>query len=257
MAGINAALKLKEEEPLVLKRNEAYIGVMIDDLVTRGVREPYRIFTSRGEYRLLLRQDNADLRLTEKSRFIGLIDEERYKLHLEKKVFIESELARLEKLKHNPGSEIENFLDQYNSASPRQPVTALELLKRPEISYPAYLKWENKDLPELPPGTTKELENQIKYAGYIAKQGLMVEKTARMHDKKIPEDFDYQKAKNLSSEARQKLEQVRPSTIGQASRMEGVTPADLSILLLYLERPEVLDRMRKNSTENDSTDTPG
>ncbi len=252
IAGINAALYLKDMDPMVLKRSEAYIGVMIDDLVTRGVREPYRIFTSRGEYRLLLRQDNADLRLTEKSRSIGLIDEERYKLHLEKKVFIESELERLGKTRYNPGSEIETFLAEYNSSPPRQPVTALELIRRPEISYPSYLKWENKLLPDLPPGTIRELENQIKYAGYIAKQGLMVEKTARMHDKKIPEDFDYQKAKNLSSEARQKLEQVCPATIGQASRMEGVTPADLSILLLYLERPELLARMRKGDPGNSS-----
>ncbi len=250
LAGINTALKLKNLDPLILKRNEAYIGVMIDDLVTRGAQEPYRIFTSRGEYRLLLRQDNADLRLTEKSRSIGLIDEERYKLHLEKKVFIETELARLEKTRHNPGSDIESFLAAYNSAPPRQPVTALELIKRPEISYPAYLEWENNTPPELPPGTIKELENQIKYAGYIAKQGLMVEKTARMHDKRIPEDFDYQKAKNLSSEARQKLEHARPETIGQASRMEGVTPADLSVLLLYLERPEILKTMLKNNSLN-------
>jgi len=250
MAGINAALKLKEEEPLVLKRNEAYIGVMIDDLVARGVQEPYRIFTSRGEYRLLLRQDNADLRLTEKSRSIGLIDEERYRLHLEKKLFIEEELDRLEKTRHNPGSAIETFLINHNSSTPKQPISVLELIRRPEINYPAYLEWENKDLPELPSGTIKELENQIKYAGYIAKQGLAVEKTARMHDKKIPEDFDYQKAKNLSSEARQKLEQMRPATIGQASRMEGVTPADLSVLLLYLERPDILKSMLKDSRDH-------
>ena len=250
MAGINAALLLKNEEPLVLKRDEAYIGVLIDDLVTRGVREPYRIFTSRGEYRLLLRQDNADLRLTEKSRSIGLIDAERYRLHLEKKVFIEAELARLKKARHNPGSAIEEFLAEHNSPSPRQPISALELIRRPEISDPAYLKWEKTPLPDLPPGTIKELENQVKYAGYIAKQGLMVEKTARMHDKRIPENFDYKKARNLSTEARQKLEKIRPATIGQASRMEGVTPADLSVLLLYLERPEILKSMLKEGPEN-------
>ncbi len=250
IAGINAALLLKSEEPLVLKRSEAYIGVMIDDLVTRGIQEPYRIFTSRGEYRLLLRQDNADLRLTEKSWSIGLIDEERYRLHLEKKIFIEEELARLEKTRHNPGSAIETFLGKHHSSTPKQPISALELIRRPEINYPAYLEWENKDLPELPPGTIKELENQIKYAGYIAKQGLAVEKTARMHDKRIPDDFDYQKAKNISTEARQKLEQVRPATIGQASRMEGVTPADLSVLILYLERPDILKSMLKDSPDS-------
>lgn len=240
MAGINATMLLKNRAPLVLKRNEAYIGVMIDDLVTRGVREPYRIFTSRGEYRLLLRQDNADLRLTGISRTLGLVDDERYKLYLAKKVFIENEMTRLEKTRYKPGNSLESFLAAHNSTLPRQPVSALELLKRPEINYIDYIKWEGTSLPELPPGTLKELENQVKYAGYIAKQGLMVEKTARMQEKRIPDNFDYRKAKNLSKEARQKLETIRPATIGQAGRMEGVTPADLSVLLLYLERPELL-----------------
>ncbi len=249
IAGINAAQHLKNKNPLVLKRNEAYIGVMIDDLVTRGVQEPYRIFTSRGEYRLLLRQDNADLRLTEKSRSLGLIDEERYQLYLTKKLFIENELGRLERTRHNPGSAIEDFLADKKSSSPKHPVSAIELIRRPEISYPAYLKWENKSVPDLPPGTLNELENQVKYAGYIAKQGLMVEKTARLHDKPIPENFNYQMAKNLSKEARQKLEKIRPATIGQAGRMEGVTPADLSVLLLYLERPETL----RSTTDNNSS----
>ncbi len=256
IAGINAAQHLKSNDPLVLKRNEAYIGVMIDDLVTRGVQEPYRIFTSRGEYRLLLRQDNADLRLTEKSRSVGLIDEERYQLHMAKKIFIESELDRLEKTRHNPGSAIEEFLAINKSSPPKHPVSALELIRRPEISYPAYLEWEHRSVPDLPPGTLEELENQIKYAGYIEKQGLMVEKTARMHDKPIPENFDYQKANNLSKEARQKLEKIRPATIGQASRMEGVTPADLSVLLLYLERPEILGSTTeyKSSKRNDDSE---
>jgi len=254
IAGINAHLLLNDKEPLVLKRNEAYTGVMIDDLVTRGVSEPYRIFTSRGEYRLLLRQDNADLRLTEKSRSIGLIDEERYKLHLEKKVFIESELERLASTRHNPGSDIDNFLAGYNSPLSRKPVTALELIKRPEITYPSYLAWENRDNPSLPPGTLDELENQIKYAGYIARQGLMVEKTERMYDKRIPEDIDYQKVLNLSSESRIKLERIRPATIGQAGRMEGVSPADLSILLLYLEKPELLAKVRTGEPRPDGSD---
>jgi len=254
IAGINAHLLLNDKEPLVLKRSEAYIGVMIDDLVTRGVSEPYRIFTSRGEYRLLLRQDNADLRLTEKSRSIGLIDQERYKLHLEKKVFIETELDRLAKTRHNPGGKINDFLVGFNSSLLRKPVTALELIKRPEITYSSYLVWENRDKPSLPPGTLNELENQVKYAGYIARQGLMVEKTERMHDKKIPEDIDYQKVLNLSSESRIKLERVRPATIGQAGRMEGVSPADLSILLLYLEKPELLARVCKVKLRSDALD---
>ena len=251
IAGINAARFLNNKEPFILKRNEAYIGVMIDDLVTRGVEEPYRIFTSRGEYRLLLRQDNADLRLSEKSRDIGLIDEERYRLHLVKKTFIEREMERLKKIRHNPGSAVEDFLKNRGSAAIKQPVSALELIRRPEIDYRSYLAWENREIPELPQGTLTELESQIKYAGYIAKQQQVVEKTARMHDRPIPVDFDYQKATNLSREARQKLGKIRPSTIGQASRMEGVSPADISVLLLYLERPDILSGIKTNNNEAD------
>lgn len=246
LAGINAALRAKKEEPLTLKRNEAYIGVVIDDLVTRGVEEPYRIFTSRGEYRLLLRQDNADLRLSEISRSLGLLDDERYRLHLTKKVFIEGELERLEKKRHNPGSSIENFLQEHDSTALKHPVNAIELIRRPEISYLSYLAWEERELPELPQGTVNELENQIKYAGYIDKQEHMISKAARMHEKPIPDDFDYNRAINLSREARQKLDNIRPTTVGQASRMEGVSPADISVLLLYIDRPEIL---KKNLAE--------
>jgi len=238
LAGINAAQIIKSREPLVLKRYEAYIGVMIDDLVTRGVQEPYRIFTSRGEYRLVLRQDNADLRLTEKGRSLGLVDDSYYQLYQTKKIFVESEIARLQKIRHNPGSKIERFLEEQGSSSLQHPLNAVELIRRPEISYVAYRTWENRPLPDLPPGSISELENQIKYAGYISKQEELIAKTARMHDRQIPPTFDYQKAVNLSREARQKLEEVRPATVGQAGRMEGVTPADISVLLLYLERPE-------------------
>ena len=240
VAGINAVQLINNKEPLVLKRNEAYIGVMIDDLVTRGVQEPYRIFTSRGEYRLLLRQDNADLRLTETGRSLGLVQDDLYRLYLIKKNFIEDELDRLGKIRHNPGSAIESFLTEQGSVPLQHPLSAVELIRRPEISCPAYLAWENTALPELPPGTLNELENQIKYAGYIAKQEQMITKTARMHDRPIPPDFDYKKAANLSREARQRLEEIRPATIGQACRMDGVSPADISVLLLYLERPEAL-----------------
>lgn len=238
IAGINAAQFIKNREPLVLKRYEAYIGVMIDDLVTRGVQEPYRIFTSRGEYRLMLRQDNADLRLTEIGRSIGLVDDSYYQLFQTKKNFIENEIGRLQKTRHNPGSAIKSFLDRQGSASLQHPLSAIELIRRPEISYAAYRDWENKPYPDLPPGTISELENQIKYAGYISKQKELIAKTARMHDRQIPPAFNYQKAENLSREARQKLEEVRPATLGQACRMEGVTPADISVLLLYLEKPE-------------------
>ncbi len=240
MAGINAYRLINNLEPLVLKRNEAYIGVMIDDLVTRGVQEPYRIFTSRGEYRLLLRQDNADLRLSEIGRAAGLLDDQRYRCYKAKQDFITNELKRLEITRYNPGSKIETLLADINSSALQHPLSALELIRRPELSYRLYAKWENKELPELPRGTVEELENQIKYAGYIEKQKHMIDKSTRMQDKPIPADFDYKKAKNLSREARQKLEEIRPATLGQASRMEGVTPADISVLLLYLERPETL-----------------
>ncbi|MGM0651396.1 MAG: tRNA uridine-5-carboxymethylaminomethyl(34) synthesis enzyme MnmG [Bacillota bacterium] len=257
IAGINAVQLINSLDPLVLKRNEAYIGVMIDDLVTRGVIEPYRIFTSRSEYRLLLRQDNADLRLTEISRLLGLIDDERYQVYLTKKTYIENELKRLAKTRHNPSGSIENFLSGQDSSPLKQPATALELIKRPEISYRAYLEWEGREMPSLPQGTITELENQIKYAGYIARQQTMIDKAARMQDKPIPPDFDYQKAKNISTEARQKLEKVRPATVGQASRMEGVSPADISVLMLYLERPETLNVKSKAGKENGEKGTPG
>ncbi len=249
LAGINAVRLIREAEPLVLKRNEAYIGVMIDDLVTRGVQEPYRIFTSRAEYRLLLRQDNADLRLTEKGRSIGLINDHYYSLYKAKEKFIRDELTRLQKTRYNPGSIIEPFLAARKSAPLQAPLTALELIRRPEIDYLSYLSWENKNLPELPPGTITELENQIKYAGYIAKQEQMIARTARMQERKIPVDFAYRKAKNLSREGRQKLEEIRPATVGQACRMEGVSPADISVLLLYLDRPEILDQHDKEGQE--------
>jgi len=219
------------------------------------VQEPYRIFTSRGEYRLLLRQDNADLRLTEKGRQIGLVDDERYESYRQKKLYIEGELKRLAAIRHNPGGPVEQFLAANTSAALHQPLSALELLRRPEISYRAYHEWEGRKLPPLPRGTVEELENQVKYAGYIAKQEQLVEKTARLHDKPIPAGFDYQKAGNLSREARQKLEEIRPATLGQASRMEGVTPADLAVLILYLERPETLgaERIRKNEGADDES----
>jgi len=148
-------------------------------------------------------------------------------------------------------------MSNQGSSPLKQPISALELLKRPEISYPAYLKWEGREMPTLPQGTITELENQIKYAGYIARQQTMIDKTARMQDKPIPPDFDYQKARNLSNEARQKLEKVRPATVGQASRMEGVSPADISVLMLYLERPETLNVKRKTGKDNGEEGTSG
>ncbi len=243
IAGINAILAIKKQKPLILKRSESYIGVMIDDLVTRGVNEPYRIFTSRAEYRLLLRFDNADLRLAEIGYSIGLLKEENYRSYLEKKNYIDQELQRLKKEKLKPESSINKFLDEQCSSPLQTPISAHDLIRRPEISYTAYSKWaKNELLSEQSAGAILELENQIKYEGYINKQKRDIEKTARMHDKEIPADFDYSKAINLSHEARQKLDKLKPGTVGQASRMEGVSPADIQVLLLYLSRPDILKK---------------
>jgi len=240
IAGINAARLVQGKAEFVPKRSEAYIGVMIDDLTTRGVQEPYRIFTSRGEFRLLLRQDNADLRLTETGFQLGLVSDRQYDLYLQKKEFLEQELCRLKKINLVPGGFIDRQLISLGSAALQHPVTAEELIRRPEITYLSFLEWEGNSPPKLPPGTLNELENQIKYAGYITKQEQEVERSARLYDKIIPVDFNYHLAVNLSAEARQKLEKLRPQTVGQASRLEGVTPADISVLLLYLERPGAL-----------------
>ncbi len=251
VAGINAAHLLLGKEPFILKRSEAYIGVMIDDLVIRGVQEPYRVFTSRGEFRLLLRQDNADLRLTETGCQLGLVDGRRYDLFKQKKEFIEKELLRLRGVNLTPGGPIDRQLSEWKSSPLQHPVTAEELIRRPEISYRDFLAWEEKAAPELPPGTLNELENQIKYAGYITKQEQEVARSSRLHDKVIPTDFDYTKAVSLSTEARQKMAALRPQTVGQASRMDGVTPADISVLLLYLERPGAMRRRSNKGAPSD------
>ncbi len=240
IAGINAARQSRGREPLLLKRSESYIGVMIDDLITRGVEEPYRIFTSRSEYRLLLRQDNADLRLTELGCRIGLVDQERRNLYRQKREYIDSERRRLQKSRFLPGGEMERQLAAWGSAPLQHPVTAEELLRRPEIGYRQLLDFAGIEPPPLAPGTISEVENQVKYSGYIQKQQRAVERAARHHEKKIPPGFDYERAVHLSAEARQKLARARPDTVGQASRMEGVTPADISMLLLYLERPGLI-----------------
>ncbi|HPT33342.1 MAG: tRNA uridine-5-carboxymethylaminomethyl(34) synthesis enzyme MnmG [Dethiobacteria bacterium] len=256
MAGINAARQIRGEEPFILQRSEAYLGVLIDDLVTRGVQEPYRIFTSRGEYRLLLRQDNADLRLTEKGYRLGLVDEERWERFQKKKRFIEKELDRLNKLQLRPGDAIDRELAKAGGALQR-PQSAAELLRRPGISYRQFLKWEGKEEPNQPEDVIRELENQIKYAGYIAKQEAAVERNRRLLGKVIPEDFDYSLATNLSTEARQKLDRIRPRTVEQASRIDGVSPADISMLLLYLERPGLLRKRETGGAGKEETDTCG
>jgi tRNA uridine 5-carboxymethylaminomethyl modification enzyme len=234
IAGINATQKLKGKEPLILDRTEAYIGVLIDDIVTKGTNEPYRMMTSRAEYRLLLRQDNADLRLTEKGHEIGLIPDERYERFIEKKKKIEEEKTRLETTTIKPTEEVNEFLIKCGT-SPLSTGTKLsELLKRAEITY-ALLETIDKDRKELPEQVKEEVEIQIKYEGYIKMQEAQVEKFKKMEKKLLPENLDYSDIKGISLEARQKLNKHKPYSIGQASRISGVSPADISVLLVYIQ----------------------
>jgi len=241
VAGINAALRCKGEPPFVLSRTEAYIGVLIDDLVTKGITEPYRMFTSRCEYRLLLRHDNADLRLTERGYHLGLISEERFKRFQEKKRLIESKKEELEHFRLNPTPRVNEFLESLGSTPLSHPQSMAELLKRPEISYADLLAIAENDNRPLEETSSKqrevinEVETLIKYAGYLAKQEKMVQQVVRMEEKRIPPDFPYDDLVNISTEAKQKLKEVKPRTLGQASRIDGVKPADISFLALYLE----------------------
>ena len=234
IAGINATQKIKGKEPLILDRTEAYIGVLIDDIVTKGTNEPYRMMTSRAEYRLLLRQDNADLRLTEKGHEIGLISDERYEKFLNKKEKIAIEKKRLEETVVKPTEEVNNFLKKCGTAELTTGSKLAELLKRTEITY-EMLKEIDKNRPELGEQVKEEVEIQVKYEGYIKLQEAQVEKFKKMEKKLIPEDIDYDDVKGICIEARQKLEKHRPNSIGQASRISGVSPADISVLLVYLQ----------------------
>lgn len=234
MAGINAALKIKGEEPLILGRNEAYIGVMIDDLVTKGVTEPYRLLTSRAEYRLLLRHDNADLRLREYGYRVGLIDEARYRAFKEKVRRIEEEKGRLAKLKIYPTEETNRYLASIGSSPLKDGIMADQLLKRPEITFKDIVALTKTPI-DLPYEVIEQIEIQIKYEGYIKKTLSQVEKMKKLEEKKIPLDLDFYKIPNLANEAKQQLSKIRPLTIGQAQRVPGVNPADISILLVYLE----------------------
>lgn len=235
IAGINAALKIKGEEPLVLSRSDAYIGVLIDDLVTKGTTEPYRMMTSRSEYRLLLRQDNADLRLTEMGYRVGLVSEERHKHYLERKHAIESELERIKNVQITNKRENNEFLVSLNSAELKKPVSLYELIKRTELDY--YLV---APLDIERPNHRADVQEQVniisKYEGYIEKQLEQVEQFKRFEKKMIPEDIKYEDVYGLRTEARQKLDKIRPISIGQASRISGVSPADISVLLIYLEQ---------------------
>jgi len=233
MAGINAARKVQGKDPVILSRAQGYIGVLIDDLVTKGTNEPYRLLTSRAEYRLLLRHDNADLRLTPVGYEIGLISEERYRKFLDKKQKVEDEIARLRTVKLKP-EEAQRVLEMAGSAPAQNTVDALTLLRRPEVTY-VMLETVTPSPVELTEEMKEQVEIQIKYAGYIEKQLQQVERLNKMEQKRIPEDIDYYAVHGLSTEAKQKLTAIRPISIGQASRISGVSPADLSILLVYLE----------------------
>ena len=235
MAGINAARKLQNKEPIILDRSQAYIGVLIDDIVTKGTNEPYRMMTSRAEYRLLLRQDNADLRLTEIGHNIGLISDERYKKFLHKKEQIEQEIARIKATVVKPTEKVNEFLEKNNTSKITNGVKLADLLKRSELSYKKLAEID-ESRPLLDDEVAEEVEIQVKYEGYIKLQEEQVEKFKKLEQKLLPENIDYKNIKGLRLEARQKLDKIKPSSIGQASRISGVSPADISVLLIYLEQ---------------------
>ncbi|SHH47074.1 tRNA uridine-5-carboxymethylaminomethyl(34) synthesis enzyme MnmG [Desulforamulus hydrothermalis] len=235
MAGINAALQVKEQEPFTLSRSEAYIGVLIDDLVTKGTNEPYRLMTARAEYRLLLRQDNADYRLTEKGYRIGLVSQDRYRRYQEKWQAVRHEIERLKNITVPAGPDTNAFLKELNSSEISQATPAINLLKRPEISYKSLLQLIKQDL-DLPEEVIEEVDIEVKYEGYIKKQLAQVERFEKMEGRRLREDIDYHAIKGLSVEARQKLSQHKPASLGQASRISGVSPADISVLLVWLEQ---------------------
>ncbi len=235
IAGINAALKVCGKEQLVLDRSQAYIGVLIDDLVTKGTGEPYRMMTSRSEYRLLLRQDNADLRLTHIGYNIGLISEERYTKFVDKKEKIQKEIERLDKTIVPPSDKVNKFLEMKESSPIKSGARLSELLRRPEISYDDLLEIDCERL-ELSFAVREQVSISIKYEGYIKRQMMQVDQFKRLESRKIPEDIDYAKIQGLRIEAKQKLGRIKPHSVGQASRISGVSPADISVLLIYVEQ---------------------
>ena len=235
MAGINAAMKIKGKEPLILDRADGYIGVLIDDLITKGTKEPYRIMTSRSEYRLLLRQDNADLRLTPLGYRVGLITEERYARFEDKRNKINAEVERLEKTVVPPSEKVNNFLKSNNSTPIKSGVKLIELLRRPELTYEE-MEEIDEGRPELSRSIREQVGITVKYEGYIKRQLQQVEQFKKLETRKLPKDIDYKEVHGLRLEARQKLNQIKPESVGQASRITGVSPADISVLLVYLEQ---------------------
>ena len=246
VAGINASMHVKGKEELVLDRSQAYIGVLIDDLVTKETHEPYRMMTSRAEYRLILRQDNADLRLTEIGHKIGLIDDIRYERLMEKKKEIALEIERLEHATVGGTSEVNNLLEQFHSTPLKSGSTLAELIRRPELNY-EILAPIDTNRPKLSRDVGEQVNIEIKYAGYIRRQMSQVEQFRKMEKRKLPLDFDYSEVPSLRIEAVQKLNQVKPASMGQASRISGVSPADISVLMIYMERK----RGREGNGEDD------
>jgi tRNA uridine 5-carboxymethylaminomethyl modification enzyme len=243
LAGINAALKVDGKENMIIDRSEGYIGVLIDDLVTKGTKEPYRMMTSRAEYRLLLRQDNADLRLTEKGYKAGLITKERYEKFLEKREAIDKELLRLKNVYVGTSEKVQKILEDKESTLLRSGIALCELLKRPELEYEDFRE-ADKDRPELSKEIIDQVMIELRYEGYISRQLKQVEQFKKLERKLLPEDIDYDEVYSLRLEAKQKLKEIKPISIGQASRISGVSPADISVLLVYLEQ-------RRRNNQND------
>ncbi len=235
MAGVNAARKVQEKEPFLLDRSEAYIGVLIDDLVTKESHEPYRMMTSRAEYRLLLRQDNADLRLTKKGYEIGLISNERYEKVIEKERLISEEVKRIEKVYVGASREVQQLLEEHNSQTLNNGVSLTELIRRPELNYDI-LKPIDHNRPELPEDVREQVNIYVKYDGYIKRQMKQVKEFKKLEGKSLPQNFDYKTISGLRIEAQQKLNDIQPISIGQASRISGVSPADIAVILVYLEQ---------------------
>ncbi|MBP5267483.1 MAG: tRNA uridine-5-carboxymethylaminomethyl(34) synthesis enzyme MnmG, partial [Ruminococcus sp.] len=234
VAGINAALKLKGEEPMVLDRASSYIGTLVDDLCTKGVSDPYRMLTSRSEYRLLLRQDNADLRLTETGHRVGLIDDERYAAFLKKKEQIDAEIKRISAINIAPSEKLNEYLVSQGTDGINNGIKLTQLIRRPQLTYKG-LAFIDPERPDLPDDVCEQVELMIKYEGYIKIQLEQVAAMRKLENKKIPEDIDYSKVGSLRLEAAEKLAKIRPLSVGQASRISGVNPADINVLLVYLE----------------------
>ena len=235
IAGINAARKVEEKEPLILERSDAYIGVLIDDLVTKGTREPYRMMTARAEYRLTLRQDNADLRLTQMGYDIGLVTKEKYERYLYRKENIEKELKRIKEIKINPTAENNEILERLGTTPIKNTQTLEELIRRPELGYEKVKEFD-PERPELRRDIIEQVEIEIKYSGYIKKQNIQIGQFKKLEKRYLEKDLNYEEVQGLRNEAREKLIKIRPESIGQAARITGVSPADINVLLIYLER---------------------